>query len=351
MSSVTQHLMGKLFSKRKKTSASAGTRPSTAPAGSTHSYGDHMFQSKSSSQLIHSDAVVSLSAVRPGACLSGSKDQTVVLFNYDKGSVIDKWEGHDAAVTKVVHGADKNIALSASRDQTIKLWQPGQKSACQEFIGHSLVVSAIDINSDNTQVCSGSRDNCVKLWDVHTGTCVKTNNIAQNLVTDVKFVPDSTLLVQTGEDKEIRVFDCRSLQPVFSFPKKQYIQMSCHVNRTGNYILSCSNGFSGSGCEATLWDLRERRLVLEYRGHHEAVEACHFLPGSKTLVATASRDCSVRIWDMLSGLCEVTCDLSGAGPLTSLAAYDDGSLLVSSFNTGVHLLQLTANSLTQVNNY
>ena len=62
---------------------------------------------------------------------------------------------------------------------------------------------------------------------------------------------------------------------------------------------------------AQLWDLRKRQQVVEYRGHIEAVEACHFLSTSlpigdssrqpRLMVATASRDCSVRLWDMMTG--------------------------------------------------
>ena len=46
-------------------------------------------------------------------------------------------------------------------------------------------------------------------------------------------------------------------------------------------------------------------MLQELRGHHEAVEACIFLPGASVgrplLVASASRDCSVKLWDGASG--------------------------------------------------
>lgn len=47
-----------------------------------------------------------------------------------------------------------------------------------------------------------------------------------------------------------------------------------------------------------LWDLRSRSIVHEFKGHTEAIDCCMFLPycGGK-LLATASRDCSVKIWD------------------------------------------------------
>ena len=49
-----------------------------------------------------------------------------------------------------------------------------------------------------------------------------------------------------------RLFDMRNLNVVHTFTKKQYIQMSCDVSSDGNYCLTCSNGFGGNGCEATV---------------------------------------------------------------------------------------------------
>lgn len=87
---------------------------------------------------VHEDAVVHLSAVQPGLCLSCSKDkvhlmysyimhifglnildcnsllpqpvplfilfffQTAALYDYDNHNLIDRWEGHERELTKVI---------------------------------------------------------------------------------------------------------------------------------------------------------------------------------------------------------------------------------------------------------
>lgn len=50
----------------------------------------------------------------------------------------------------------------------------------------------------------------------------------------------------------LRLFDTRTMQVVHSFPRKHYIQMACDVSADGLYCVTCSNGFSGKGCEATV---------------------------------------------------------------------------------------------------
>lgn len=348
--------MGKLFSKQKSSKHQSqgfdsldNTSPSRNSFGNKHSsrmerYHDSSPQSQTKHSPIHSDAVVSLSKIQPGLCVSGSKDKSVVLYDYHNHRIEDRWTGHDREITKVCYGMHCQGVFSASRDQTVKLWKRGNANPMREYSGHTLVVMSIHTNKDNSLLCSGSRDNTLKLWDVETGECLRENRISRNLVTDVKFVPESQLLVQTGEDKEVRLFDTRTMSVSHNFPRKQYIQMCCDVSPDGRYCLTCSNGFGGNGCEATLWDLRALKILHEFHGHTEAVEACIFLPFSGcSLVATSSRDCSVRVWDKNSRECIATHTISCSGPLTSLIAYEDNSICVSSFNEGIHQLQFLPN--------
>lgn len=71
-------------------------------------------------------------------------------------------------------------------------------------------------------------------------------------MTDLHWSNDNKLLVQSSEDKELRLWDPMSLKLVFSFPKKQYIQASCYFSNDNNYAISSSNGFQGNGCEISV---------------------------------------------------------------------------------------------------
>ena len=71
-------------------------------------------------------------------------------------------------------------------------------------------------------------------------------------ITDVYWSASQNLLIQTSEDKEVRLWDPTNLKVIHSFPKKQYIQSSCHISSDNNYAISTSNGFQGNGCEITV---------------------------------------------------------------------------------------------------
>ncbi|XP_043386551.1 WD repeat-containing protein 31 isoform X9 [Chelonia mydas] len=146
--------------------------------------------------------------------------------------------------------------------------------------------------------------------DAVTSVAALTSNLCvsggNDKVTHLCWVPAEPFVIQTSEDKTIRIWDSRELQVAHTFPVKQYIQTYCDVSQDGRYCISSSNGFGGEGCEATLWDLRQTRSqVREYKGHFQTTTSCVFLPkgqGLTPVIATSSHDCMVKVWNQDNGV-------------------------------------------------
>ncbi|XP_057687348.1 WD repeat-containing protein 31 isoform X1 [Corythoichthys intestinalis] len=295
----------------------------------------------------HRGSINTVTNLSADLCVSGGSDQVVVVYDWKQGHMCQSFQGHNREVTKVACYPGSTWIFSASRDKTVLMWDLNQgDEAIQEFCGHQLVVNGLAVSPDGRKLCTGSRDNCMCLWDIESAKCEQRRNISRNLVTHVCWVPGSSAVVQTSEDKTVRVWDSRSWQVTNTFPAKQYIQTHCDVSDNGNYLVSSSNGFGGQGCEATLWDLRQPGCkVVEYRGHLQTTACCVFLPSPPSgsgvaLVATSSHDSSVKVWDQNSAVCLATLSLDGAGPLVSLAPSDTSNVLCASFNSGLHHIQL-----------
>ncbi|KAK2140540.1 hypothetical protein LSH36_1321g00005 [Paralvinella palmiformis] len=229
-------------------------------------------------EQVHSEPVTCVVHVDSGVCLSGSKDQTLVLYNYENGKRKQTWLGHEKEVTKVAYGSHIKSYFSGSRDKNINMWQIDSVDPVLQFKGHDLIISGLAINSvdlydmfeeevgnskyqtqseycldvDNSQMCSGSRDNSLRLWCLSTGECLRQNSVTRNLVTHVNWAEDSDIIAQTGEDKEVKIWDARTLAVVQRFARKQHIQSWCDISEDKMYCLTCSNGFQGNGCEATI---------------------------------------------------------------------------------------------------
>nr|XP_055054380.1 WD repeat-containing protein 31 [Misgurnus anguillicaudatus]XP_055054381.1 WD repeat-containing protein 31 [Misgurnus anguillicaudatus] len=304
----------------------------------------------------HTDAVNCVISLTSNLCVSGGTDKAVVVYDWRGGKPCKSFHGHSREITKLCCCKGKTWILSSSRDKTVLMWDLGRdQEPIQEFCGHELVVNGVAVSPDGSQLCTGSRDNSMCLWDIESGKCLQRNTISRNLVTHLCWVPDSTSIVQTSEDKTIRIWDSRTWQVTNTFPAKQYIQTHCDISPNCFHLLSASNGFGGQGCESTLWDLRQPGCkVTEYRGHLQTTACCVFLPprpGCPPLVASSSYDSSVKIWDQNTAACLATLMLDGSGPLVSLAPCDSSTLLCASFNTGLHQLYLdqgTAPSIIEV---
>ncbi|XP_058528579.1 WD repeat-containing protein 31 isoform X1 [Ochotona princeps] len=294
----------------------------------------------------HADAAVTaVAALSSDMCVSGGKDKTVVAYNWKTGNVVRRFQGHEREITKVACIPRSSQFFSASRDKMVMMWDLRSSSwPKQQLSGHAMVVTGLAVSPDSARLCTGSRDNTLLMWDVGTGQCVERVSVSRNLVTHLCWVPQEPYVLQTSEDKTIRLWDTRGLKVAHMFPAKQHIQTYCEVSVDGHQCVSCSNGFGGDGCEATLWDLRQtRNKICEYKGHFQTVASCVFLPRAWALmpvIATSSHDCKVKIWNQDTGACLFTLALDGSGPLTSLAVGDPVSLLCASFNRGIHLLEL-----------
>ncbi|XP_061784147.1 WD repeat-containing protein 31 isoform X1 [Nerophis lumbriciformis] len=297
----------------------------------------------------HRGSINTVTTMGPDLCVSGGTDQVVVVYDWKQGRACQSFQGHNREVTKLACYPGSTWIFSGSRDKTVLMWDLNQgDEPIQEFSGHELVVNGLAVSPDGRKLCTGSRDNWMCLWDIESAKCEQRHNISRNLVTHVCWVPGSTSVVQTSEDKTIRVWDSRSWKVTNTFPAKQYIQTHCDVSPDGYYLVSSSNGFGGQGCEATLWDLRQPGCkVVEYRGHLQTTACCVFLPtppGGTALIATSSHDSSVKIWDQKSAVCLGTLSLDGAGPLVSLAPSDSSNVLCASFNSGLHHIQVIQGS-------
>jgi hypothetical protein len=82
--------------------------------------------------------------------------------------LIRTFEGHSSAVFSVAFSPDGARVLSGSKDNTIKLWDAVTGALIRTFEGHSSAVFSVAFSPDGARVLSGSTDGTV-LWNVATG--------------------------------------------------------------------------------------------------------------------------------------------------------------------------------------
>jgi len=106
----------------------------------------------------------------PSKMLTASADATSLLWDVNKGQIIDTFAEHKANLTEV-QLVDQNTFLSSSTDTTIKLWDvrtSAKSGSLQTLTGHAGDVNGITVlpGTGGSTLASCSEDGTVRVWDL-----------------------------------------------------------------------------------------------------------------------------------------------------------------------------------------
>ena len=115
----------------------------------------------------HSRDVTSVAISHKGDYIvSGSKDNTLKIWDFPTGKLIRTIEAHNHSILAVAISEDDNYIYSSSSDNLIKVW--GLKrgsSSIYELKEHTDSVTSLATTSDGKTVISWSKDKNVIVWN------------------------------------------------------------------------------------------------------------------------------------------------------------------------------------------
>jgi len=104
----------------------------------------------------------------PSKMLTASGDTTSLLWDVEKGKILDTFVEHKKNLTSV-ELIDQNTFLSASTDTTIKLWDvrtSAKSGSIKTLSGHTGDVNGITTFPGGSTLASCSEDGTVRVWDL-----------------------------------------------------------------------------------------------------------------------------------------------------------------------------------------
>eukprot|EP01050_Picozoa_sp_SAG11_P004588 SAG11_NODE_297_length_11092_cov_15.717457_2_plen_720_part_00 len=168
--------------------------------------------------------------------------------------------------------------------------------------------------------------------------CLATLLGHEQCVLSVCSSPDNTRLASAGNDKSIRIWDALSGESVDSLPVPGAVQsLSFSGYNSGGWLVAAVN------TELNVWELATAKS-FKLVGHSGKINCATFFPVSLH-IASASADCSVRVWviEFDDGDCEASSVSSRC--LLTLTGHTRPVLSVECADDELHLVTLATNEI------
>jgi|EP01047_Picozoa_sp_COSAG01_P009832 transducin (beta)-like 1 len=277
---------------------------------------------------------------------SGSGDSSARIWNLEGGSFRSTVLDHNAGP------AGTNGGDSASKDITTLDWNPdGTKLAtgCYDGLGrvwskdgkllqtlqhHSGPIFSLKWNAKGDLLLSGSVDKTAIIWDAATGKVKQHFKCHAKATLDVDW-RDNDSFASCSTDNHIYVCKLGQSEPVRKYSGHKDEVNAVKWDPTGTLLASCSDD-----CTAKVWSVDSPTCKLDLHGkdgHAKEIYTIKWSPtgpgtsnaSRKLLLASASFDTTVKLWDVHGGgKCCAT--LQGHSlPIYSIAFSPTGEYLVS----------------------
>ncbi|MCA1564485.1 MAG: caspase family protein [Acidobacteria bacterium] len=289
---------------------------------------------------LNSRLVLTLAACVASAVYAARAQQAQTGVNETNRPELVLQTGHAMRVDGLAFSPDAKLVASGSKDNTVRLWDAERASELRKLAGHAAWVKAVAFSPDGRRLASGSVDGVVKLWEVATGRELKTIS-GGGSINALAFSPDARLVAAGNAENSVLVWNAQTGQAERT--------LMGHAGAVSTLAFSPDGRLLATGARDNsikLWDVGRGRELHTLAGHTGAVRSLAFSPDGKRL-ASGSFDKTIKIWDAGGG--RETRTLAGhADPVMSVAFTDGGRKLVSAGAGALALMRWDAESGAQL---
>ena len=253
--------------------------------------------------------------------VSGSKDNTIKIWDASTGTHVRTLEGHTSWVYSVAWSPDSKYIASSSWDKTIKVWNISSGTCMQILTGHTSCVNSVSWSPDGKHIASGSDDGTIKVWNAQSGTCMQTLTGHTSCVNSVSWSPNGKYIVSDSY-KDITIWDAIAGTCIYTLKDHTDWVYSVSWSPDGKYIAS------GSGDNTIkVWDTTTGTCIHTLEGHDDWINSVSWSPDGKQIASCTIS--SIRVWDALTNKCIYNLEGRHTDCVRSVSWSPDGKQIAS----------------------
>jgi len=281
---------------------------------------------------------------------SGSGDSTARIWNLNQTGEATvevlkhciKMEGKEVPSNKDVTSLDwnchGNLLATGSYDGYARIWSTTGK--LEKTLGqHKGPIFALKWNKTGNFILSAGVDRTTIIWDAATGSCKQQFAFHSAPALDVDWKSEESF-ASCSTDKQIHVCQLNHERPVKSFQGHTNEVNAIKWDPQGKFLASCSDDMT-----LKVWTMDKDGCVHDLQAHQKEIYTIKWSPtgpgtqnpNMNLVLASASFDSTVRLWDVEKGTCVHTLTRHKE-PVYSVAFSPCGKFLASgSFDKCVHI--------------
>jgi len=226
-----------------------------------------------------------------GSLLGAALDSGwIELYDMVKGKMVGALEGQTTSeVWTICFSPDGKRIISGALDRAVRIWDVDSRECNWALRGHDEWVNGVAIAPDGNAIVSAGGDKTVRVWDTRNMNCRATLRGHTDFVRSVAVLDDNRTVVSASDDTNLRRWDidqgtCTGLMKGHS---KGIYSVASGI---GPYVASASRD-----CTVKLWNVADLTSERNFTGHNGDVNSCSFAANGAYIVS-GSDDKSVQVF-------------------------------------------------------
>jgi WD40 repeat protein len=230
----------------------------------------------------------------------------IILWNTATWQEIQrKTNAHDGTIWGLAFSPDGTRLLTGGSDSLVKLWNTSDLSEIYTFSEHREGIEAVAFSPDGAFIASASLDGTSKVWQLSDFAKIASFTLPPRIIansprmTGVTFSLNSQRLITASTDGNVYVWNIANNSQIMKIGGHDDWVYGVTI-RPGSDTDAIEGEIISAGADRSIriWGGLYGRSKLELRGHTDQVYAIALNPLDNGLLASASADHTVRLWDI-----------------------------------------------------